>query len=68
MSTPAPTPTSRRGQIMQTYPMAKRSDPRIGLIVLGVFVVGAALGFGLMWLLPGDGVAGAGSSRSSAPS
>ena len=38
MSTPASTPTSRRGQIMQTYPMAKRSDPRLGLIMLGVFV------------------------------
>jgi uncharacterized protein DUF4191 len=56
MSTPATTPTSRRGQIMQTYQMAKRSDPRLGLIILGTFVVGAALGFGLMWLLPGDGV------------
>ncbi len=55
MSTPATTPTSRRGQIMQTYRMAKRSDPRLGLILLGVFVVSAALGFGLMWLLTGDG-------------
>jgi hypothetical protein len=35
--------------------MAKRSDPRLGLIVLGTFVVGAAVGFGLLWLLPGDG-------------
>jgi hypothetical protein len=55
MSTPASTPSSRRGQIMQTYTMAKRSDPRIGWIILGVFVVGAALGFGLMWLVPGTG-------------
>ncbi len=55
MSTPASTPTSRRGQIMQTYQMAKRSDPRLGLIILATFVVGAAAGFGLMWLLPGDG-------------
>ena len=55
MSTPAAPPTSRRGQIMQTYQMAKRSDPRLGLILLGTFVVGAAIGFGLMWLLPGDG-------------
>ena len=36
MSTPATTPSSRRGQIMQTYQMAKRSDPRIGLILMGV--------------------------------
>jgi len=55
MSTPAPTPTSRRGQIMQTYTMTKRSDPRIGWIILGVFVVAAAVGFGLMQLLPGSG-------------
>ena len=56
MSTPASTPTSRRGQILQTYQMAKRSDPRLGWILLGAFVLGAAVGFGLMWLLPGAGV------------
>ena len=55
MSTPAAPPTSRRAQIMQTYQMAKRSDPRLGLILLGTFVVGAAVGFALMWLLPGSG-------------
>ena len=55
MSTPATTPSTRRGQIMQTYQMAKRSDPRLGLILLGVFVVGAAIGFAVMWLLPGEG-------------
>ena len=43
MSTPATTPSSRRGQIMQTYTMAKRSDPRLGWILLGVFVLGAAI-------------------------
>lgn len=56
MSTPDSTPTSRRAQITQTYQMAKRSDPRLGWILLGTFVVGAALGYGLMWLLPGSGV------------
>ena len=56
MSTPASTPTSRRGQILQTYQMARRSDPRLGWILLAVFVLGAAVGFGLMWLLPGSGV------------
>lgn len=55
MSTPATTPSSRRGQIMQTYRMAKRSDPRLGLILVGVFVVGAAIGFAVMWFLPGEG-------------
>lgn len=56
MSTPDSTPTSRRAQITQTYQMAKRSDPRLGWILLGTFLVGAALGFGLMWLLPGSGL------------
>lgn len=55
MSTPATPPTSRRAQIAQTYQMTKRSDPRIAWIVLGTFVVGAALGFALMWVLPGSG-------------
>jgi len=55
MSTPDSTPSSRRGQIMQTYTMAKRSDPHLGLILLGTFLVGAAVGFGVMWFLPGDG-------------
>lgn len=58
MSTPASTPSSRRAQITQTYQMAKRTDPRLGLILFGTFVVGAALGFGLMWVLPGDGAIG----------
>ena len=56
MSTQATTPTSRRGQIVQTYQMARRTDRHLGWILLGTFVLGAALGFGLMWLLPGDGV------------
>lgn len=54
MSTPA-MPTSRRGQILQTYQMTKRSDPRIGLIVFGTMVLGGALGYLIMWLLPGSG-------------
>lgn len=55
MSTPAPPPSSRRAQFAQTYQMAKRSDPRIGLWTLGAFVVGAALGFLLMFFLPAGG-------------
>ena len=55
MSTPATTPTSRRGQVIQTYQMAKRSDPRLRLILLGTFVVAALVAFGLMSLLPGSG-------------
>jgi hypothetical protein len=56
MSTPASTPSSRRAQIMQTYTMAKRTDPRLGWIIGGVFVLAAAVGFGLLSLLPGTGV------------
>lgn len=56
MSTPAAPPTSRRKQLVQTYRMSKKSDPAIGLWTLGAFVVGATLGFVLMWLLPGDGL------------
>lgn len=56
MSTPAAPPVSRRKQLVQTYQMSKRSDPAIGLWTLGAFVVGAALGFLLMWFLPGDGL------------
>ncbi|MDT9592619.1 DUF4191 domain-containing protein [Nocardioides zeae] len=53
-STPAPK-KSRRGQIAETFRMAKRGDPRLGLILLGTFVVAAALGFLVFQLLPGSG-------------
>ncbi len=56
MSTPATPPTKRSQQLIQTYRMAKATDRRIGLITLGVFLLGAAIGFGLIYLLPGDGV------------
>ena len=59
MSTPDPTEKmSRRKQLVQTYKMARKSDTRIGLWMLGAFLVGFALGFGLFWLLPGSGVLG----------
>jgi hypothetical protein len=50
--------TSRRQQFVQTYRMAKRSDPAIGLWVLGAFLLGAAVGFVAFLLLPGDGALG----------
>lgn len=57
MSTPvAPEKMSRRKQFVQTYRMTKKGDPKIGLILLGCFLVGAALGFGIFWILPGSGV------------
>ena len=55
MSTPATPPTKRRQQLVQTYRMAKKSDPRIGLYTLGAFLLGALVGFAVLYLLPGDG-------------
>ncbi len=53
-----PEKMSRRQQIVATYKMAKQSDRRLGLWVLGAFVVGAAIGFGLFWIFPGGGPIG----------
>ncbi len=50
-----PLKMSRRRQIVETYRMSKQGDPRIGLWMLGAFVVGGAIGFGLFYLLPGSG-------------
>lgn len=55
MSTPSAAPTSRRAQMLQTYQMTKRSDPKVGLIVLGTMLLAGGLAFLVMWLLPGDG-------------
>lgn len=56
--TPDPEKTSRRQQFVETYRMAKKSDPAIGLWIAGAFVLGAVVGYVLFWLLPGDGVLG----------
>jgi hypothetical protein len=57
MSTPVdPDKMSRRQQIVQTYRMAKKSDTRLPLWLLLSFVVGAAVGFGLFFFLPGPGL------------
>ncbi len=54
MSTPvAPEDLSRRQQFVQTYKMAKKTDPRIGLWTLLAFVLAGAVGFGMFWFLPG---------------
>ncbi len=55
MSTLDPTTASRRAQIVQTSRMTKVSDPRVGLWTFGAFLLGAAAGFLVLWLLPGDG-------------
>lgn len=50
-----PEKMSRRAQFVETYRMAKRSDPRLGLWILGSFLLGAIAGFGLFYILPGEG-------------
>ena len=56
MSNPDPSTMSRRQQMAATYRMAKQVYPRLGLMLLGVFVLGAAVGFTLFYFaLPGTG-------------
>lgn len=53
-----PDKMSRRKQFVETYKMARRTDTRIGLWIGGAFVVAAAVGFAIFWVLPGDGILG----------
>jgi hypothetical protein len=46
----------RLKQIALVYRMSKKSDPKIGLVLLGVFLVTAAVAFGIFWLVPGSWV------------
>lgn len=46
-----PESMGRMAQMLETYRMAKRTDPRLGLIMLGCFVVGFAAGFAAFWFL-----------------
>jgi len=46
----------RLKQIALVYQMTKKTDPRIGLILLGVFVVTALVAFGVFYLVPGGWV------------
>jgi hypothetical protein len=48
-----PNKPGRLKQILQSYQMTKKADPRIGLILLGTFVLAAAGGFALVYLLIG---------------
>jgi hypothetical protein len=51
--TAAPEKEGRLKQMALVYSMTKKTDPRIGLILLGVFVVTAAIAFGVFTLVPG---------------
>ncbi len=50
-----PAKMSRRQQFVATYRMAKRSDPRIGLWVLGAFLLAGLAGAAFFWILPPQG-------------
>jgi Domain of unknown function (DUF4191) len=50
-----PAKMSRRRQVIETYRMTKETDKAIGLWMLGAFLVGGAIGFGIFWILPGTG-------------
>ena len=53
--TPEAPKTKRRQQFVDTFKMARRSDPKLVWWLLGAFVLGAVVGFGLFWVLPGTG-------------
>lgn len=50
-----PSKMKRRQQIAETYRMTKKVDPAVRWWMLGAFVGGGAIGFGVFWLLPGGG-------------
>jgi Domain of unknown function (DUF4191) len=52
MSTPAPQKTGRIKQFVQAYQYASQTDRWLALWTAGSFVVGAALGVLVFWLLP----------------
>jgi len=54
--TPEAPKMKRRQQFVETFKMAKGSDPRLGWWILGAFVVGALVGFAIFWVLPGTGI------------
>jgi hypothetical protein len=51
-----PEKMSRTKQFIETFRMARKSDPRLGLWIAGSFLLGAVVGFGIFWLLPSSGV------------
>lgn len=53
-----PDKMSRRAQMVETYRMAKRTDPRLGLWVFGALILGAAVGFTLFYVIAGGTLIG----------
>jgi hypothetical protein len=51
-----PNKPSRISQIVQSYQITKKSDPRIALILLGTFLVAGGIGFGVVFLAFGSPV------------
>ncbi len=51
-----PDKMSRRRQLVETYRMSKKTDPRIGLWTLGAFLLFGVVGFVIFKILPGSGV------------
>ena len=47
---------NRIQQLRETYRMARRTDKWIGVLTLGAFLLGVAVGVALFWFLPGQGV------------
>lgn len=50
-----PDKMSRRQQFVATYRMARKTDRRLGLILLGTFLLAGALGAAVFWFLPPQG-------------
>lgn len=49
---------NRRQQLVETYKMTRRNDPKVGLLTFGSALLAGALGFLIFWVLPGEGVIG----------
>ena len=55
-STPLdPSTMSRRRQILETFRMTKQVDRAVGWWMLGAFLLFGGIGFGIFYLLPGEG-------------
>jgi Domain of unknown function (DUF4191) len=57
--TAAPTDPESMGrarQFIETYKLTKKTDPQIGLWLIGAFVLAGAIGFAVFTLLPGKGL------------